>query len=100
MHSDSVIMKKMLEENRTTFGYYFDCHNKIVLATFSDVHRAILKYLEKQQQEVFGKIDWMKSEITKHTELLKTDVRAKYIEKQILGVNIAKESEAVYKTKL
>lgn len=53
----------MIEENKLSFGYYFDCHNKIVLASFTDVHQAILKYLEKQQKEVLSKLVWNRNNI-------------------------------------
>ena len=90
----------MIEENKLSFGYYFDCHNKIVLAAFTDVHKAILKYLEKQQKEVLSKLVWNKYNITNKVECLRTDVKAKYIEKQVVGVAISKESEVLYKAEL
>jgi len=45
VEADSILLKKMKEYNFLSFGFYFDCHNKVVLVNFSDAYNTILKYL-------------------------------------------------------
>ena len=45
VEAGSIVLKKMKEYNFLTFGYYFDAHNKVVLANFTDVYKTIVTYL-------------------------------------------------------
>jgi hypothetical protein len=54
VQSDSILLSKIKEKAKSTFGYYFDCHNNIVLAMFVDVHAAMMSYIGDAQNRVLG----------------------------------------------
>ena len=57
MRADS-ITKNLMEQNKMTFGYYFDNENSVILTKFSDVHTTLLEYLDKQQKKVLETLPW------------------------------------------
>ena len=90
----------MIKEDKLSFGYYFDCHNKIILATFTDVYRAILGYLQKQQRLVWNELEYIHHLIKDSVQFLDTKNKTKYIEKRVFGATVSEESEVLFKTEL